>query len=887
MSTDNDTRRRWGLPVSRTELDDEIAEEIAFHLEQKRRRLEESGLKEADARDAALRRFGNVTAIRNACLDLSHRAEKQRMRLQILDEFWLDVKLALRGLQRRPVFALSAVLTLALGLGATTAMVSLMDAVFVRALPYDKPERLVSLWDGMASQAIHDGFAQLEELDDVAGFYADFATLTGVDSPARLPIAEVTTNFFRTLGVQPILGRGFLDADGEPGAPETVVLAEPFWRRQFQADRDVIDTVIRLDGRPHQIVGVMPARLALPAAETLLWTPTEFASADSGYYWGQSYLQLFGRLEEGVDADRLALAGRTALEGVRLANPIWTPGEGFADNVEVRPFQAALAGGIADLLRLLFYGVLAVLLVVCVNVAGLFVSKAKSQEQEAAIRTSLGAGRLRLIGQSLIEAWVVALLGSVLGLSLAIALLSWLPNALPGLEGRFGTIGIDTRMMIFSFGLSILTALAFGIAPALRSSRSKNLSAAVRGQRGFSRRDRTGPLLVVAQLALTVLLLTGAALLGKGVLDQLRLETGIETSKVIAAAVHPASGDYSTFEARSRLTERILGELRTSTLVESVATASTLPFGTTYWTAFDAPDRNLDPNALPSGPYRHVTPGYFSTLGIPILRGREFDDRDTYTENTCSKEAPCVAVVDRDLAEQIWPGDDALERMIGADWLGWYRIVGIAAKAPVSLNEDDNGPTLYLPQIQRPQLAMNVVVRSRAGAREVEREIRSAVASIDPQIPVSEVRSMDDDIWRSIATSRLAATLIGAFAFAALFLAGIGIYGVMSYRAQQRRREMGIRLALGSTAANLRRRELVRVALIALQGLAVGGLLTFFAIRFLGATTLLESTGIDGGFRPGLWLLTALVLLGVALLAGYGPARRASRLDPSEVLSVE
>ena len=887
MTTDYDTRRRWGLPVSRTDLDDEIAEEIAFHLEQKRRRFEESGLPEADARDAALRRFGNVAAVRNACLDLSHRAEKQRMRLQIIEDFWLDVKLALRGLRRRPVFAVSAVLTLALGLGATTAMVSLMDAVFVRALPYDQPHRLVSLWNGIASQAIHDGFAELDEVEDVAGYYADFATLTGVETPARLPMAEVTTSFFRTLGVQPILGRGFLDEDGEAGAPETVVLAEEFWRRQFQADRDVIDRVIRLDGRPHQIIGVMPARLALPAAETLLWTPTTFASADSGYYWGQHYLQLVGRISDGVEMESVAVAGRTAMEVLRLANPIWRPSEAFIDGVEVRPFQAALAGGIADLLQLLFFGVLAVLLVVCVNVAGLFVSKAKAQEQEAAIRTSLGAGRLRLIGQSLIEAWVVALLGSALGLSLAIALLSWLPSALPGLEGRFGAIGIDTRMLVFSFGLSILTAIAFGIAPALRSSRSKNLSAAVRGQRGFSATDRTGPLLVIAQLALTVLLLTGAALLGKGVLDQLRLETGIDTSTVVAAAIHPASGDYESFEERSRLIERILAEVRSSTIVESAAAANTLPFGTTYRTAFDAPDRDFDPNALPSGIHRHVTPDYFSTLGIPILQGRDFNERDSYVENGCTRDAPCVALVDLALAEQIWPGENALERMIGADWLGWYRIIGIAGKAPVSMSDEDNGPTLYMPQIQRPQLAMNIVVRTRVGAREVERELVSAVATVDPQIPVTEVRSMDDDIWRSIATSRLAASLIGAFAVAALFLAGIGVYGVMSYRAQQRRREMGIRLALGSTASNLRRRELVRVALIATQGLAVGGLLTFLAIRFFGAMALLESTGIDGDFRPGLWALTALVLLAVALLAGYGPARRASRLDPSEVLGVE
>lgn len=887
MTTDNDTRRRWGLPVSRTELDDEIAEEIAFHLERKQRRLEADGLDSKQARDAALGRFGHVDTIHRECLTHSHRAENKRMRLQFVSELLDDIRLALRTLRRRPVFAASAILTLALGLGATTAMYSLLDAVFVRALPYQQPERLVEPWSGLASQAIFRGFAEMEEFEDVAAFFYDFATLTGTEEPARLPIAQVSPSFFRTLGVQPILGRGFLDADGERGAPKTVVLSEEFWRDRLGGERAALDQTIQLNGLPHQIVGVMPSRLDLPTSETQLWIPFSLANEASGYYWGQTNMLLFARLAPGVTPDQASAAARPMAENLRLTNPIWRPDETFVQAVEIRPYQEALAGGVGDLVRLLFLGVLAVLLVVCVNVAGLFVSKAKAQEQEAAIRTSLGAGRGRLMVQALIEAWVVALIGTAVGLLLAFALLRWLPSALPGLDGQFGEVGLDWRVLGFAFALSLVTALAFGLLPALRASHTRDLSAAVRGLRGFSKGEGSGPVLVVAQLAVTVMLLSIAALLASGVLDRLRVDTGLETDRVYAAALHPASADYTDAVKTAQMYRRVISELEASPIVERAAASTTLPFGTTYRTAFDAPDRNFDPNALPGGPFRHVTPGFFETMGIPILRGRDLAPEDLYPEGGCTKESPCSALIDQTLADQIWPGEDALQRIIGADWQGWYRVVGIAANVPTSVLDDTPAPTIYFPQFQRPQLALQVVLRSRAARQDIERVVQQAVAAVDGQIPVTEVRTLQDDLWTSIATSRLAATLIGAFAIGALLLAAVGIYGVMTYRAQQRKREMGIRLALGSTAGELRRRELLRVGLLAGCGLLLGGALTVLGLRFFGAARLLEVANVERTLSPSIWLITASMLLFVALIAGYGPARRASNLDPSEVLGVE
>ena len=887
MTLDNDTRRRWGLPVSRTDLDDEIAEELAYHLAQKQNRLEADGVEPTLARELALRRFGRVDTIHEECLAHSHRAENKRMRLQLLAEGLDDIKLALRTLRRRPVFAASAILTLALGIGATTAMYSLLDAVFVRALPYQQPERLVAPWSTVASQATFRGLAELDEFEETAAFFHDFATLTGTEEPARLPIAQVSPSFFRTLGVQPILGRGFFDADGETGAPETVVLSEEFWRDRMGGSRAAVGETIQLNGRPHEIVGVMPARLDLPTSETQLWIPFSLAHPRSGYYWGQTTLLLFARLKDGVTMDQAAAASRVAAENMRMENPIWRPDETFVQAVDVRPYQEALAGGVGDLVRLLFLGVLAVLLVVCVNVAGLFVSKAKAQEQEAAIRTSLGAGRGRLILQSLVEAWVVALLGTAVGLLLAFALLRWLPNALPGLDGQFGTVGLDFRVLGFALALSLITALAFGLLPALRASSTSDLSAAVRGLRGFSKGEGSGPILVVAQLALTVTLLSSAALLAAGVMDRLGVDTGIETDQTYAAALHPASADYADAEKTAQFYRRVLEELNSSPVVEHAAASTTLPFGTTYRTAFDAPDRNFDPNNLPGGPFRHITPGYFETMGISILRGRDLGPEDGYPEAGCTKETPCSALIDQTLADQIWPGEDALGRIIGADWQGWYRVVGIAADVPTSLFEDTPAPTIYFPQYQRPQLALQLVISSRAAKRDIEREVHRAVAAVDPQVPVTEIRTLRDDLWTSVATSRLAATLIGAFAISALLLAAVGIYGVMTYRTQQRRREMGIRLALGSTAGELRQRELFRVCMLALSGLAIGGALTFVGMRFLGAGRLLEVAAVERSLSPGIWLVTGLVLLGVALIAGYGPARRASTLDPSEVLGAE
>ncbi|MFL5580620.1 MAG: ABC transporter permease [Gemmatimonadaceae bacterium] len=794
-----------------------------------------------------------------------------------------DFRYALRALRAAPGFATVVLLTLALGIGANTAIFGVVDAILLRPLPYAEPARLVSVWGYSQAEfvGVRDrtrSFAGVAGAGPGVGF-----TLTGDGEPARLIGARATAGLFDVLGARPSLGPGWTADADRPGAEPVVMLSHALWRQRFGGERAVIGRVMELDGVRRRIVGVMPADFQYPERGTELWVPVVLDPAKVGDFWGGAgAVRTVARLADGVTPAQARADVRAVASRLRLENPLWTPAVEYLDLVDVKPLQEAVAGSARAPLLVLLGAVGLVLLVACANVANLLLARSLSRRRDAAVRLALGAGPARLVRQQLAECLVLALGGAALGVLLARAGTGLLVALLPADVPRLADVGVDARVLLFALGAALVSALLFGLAPALRVARTspaEHMRGGARAGAGAAHR-RLASALVVGEIALAVVLVTGAGLLVRSLWALRAADTGFDAEQVLAARVDPVLSRYQGPGAAARevaLHEAVLARLRATPGVRAAGAASAAPLrGRSGMMAFQAEGFAHDPGNLPMGYYQVITPDYLRAMGIRLVRGRDFTDADR-------AGTPGVAIIGEALARRWFAGQDPIGKRVGYPWPNdFLTIVGVAADAQYDAPGKPAEPAIYAPFLQRPEASMVVAVRASGDPARAAQALRAAVAAADPTAAVSDVRTMTERLEASVARPRFTARLLLAFALVALALGAVGVYGVMSYAVSQRTRELGVRLALGARPRDV-------LTLVARQGGALAALGTALGIAAsLGAARLLGGLlyGV-GAADPATFATVPAVLAATALAACWIPARRAARTDPAVVLRGE
>ena len=801
-----------------------------------------------------------------------------------------DLRYAARMLRKSPGFAAVALATLALGIGANAAIFSVVDAVLLRPLPYGSPERLVAVYQTLPRQGVSsNGASYLNYLDlararSFEGLGAvrmhDF-TLTGRGEPALVVAGTVTANVFPLLRSRPLLGRGLQPSDEGASAAPVAVLSEKLWRERFGADPDVVGRTVRLDERPFTIAGVMPASFKtppdVPPAE--LWTPLEQdpVFADLKQKRGGHYLTLVGRLADGVTREQ----AQAELSTIAAALAREYPKENEGWGVRLVPLAESFVAGVKTAMVVLLGAVGFVFLIACANVANLLLARASARSREVAIRSALGASRADLIRQFLVESLLLGLLGGGLGLALAAstagALRAWLPAGLP----RIGEVGVDARVLAFGLVASLVAAVVFGVAPAVAAADRRLWGALRDGAAGAGEgrgKRRLRRALVVAETALSFVLLVGAGLLARSFARLQHVPLGFNPARVLTAGMSLPRSQYAHPDEWRSFYTNLVGRLEGAPGVEAVAASLPLPlYGGGLNFAFRIDGREEKPGADLSANYTALTPGYFRVLQIPLVRGRLLDARD-------SADAPKVCAVSAAFAKRYFPGEDPIGRRLifGFKEAVPREIVGIVADVKRDGRAADSRPEMYVPFAQEPWWAAYVVLRTSGDPARLSGVVRAEVRALDPGLPIESVQPMTEIVADSVAQPRFRTTLLSLFGFAALLLAVVGTYGVLSYSVGSRTREVGIRVALGAERGDLLRMVVGEGLTLTVLGLAAGAFGAVLLTRFL--STLLFGVG---RFDPLTYAGVAAALIAAGLAACWVPARRAMRVDPVRALRSE
>jgi putative ABC transport system permease protein len=815
---------------------------------------------------------------------------------------WQDLRYGARMLWKRPGFTIIAVLTLALGIGANTAIFSVINAVLLRALPYSQPEQLVSVtgynpvrgWTN-AQASLHDVLdwrTQNHTLAKLAVFNPGSVNLSGGTQPERVAYARVTGDFFAVLGAEALLGRTLQPADDQPGRGNVVVLSHGFWQRYFGGDREVIGKTLTVDGTVCEVVGVMPPHVQFPNAETQLWKPIALKPETTGARDGR-WLQVVGRLKPDVtlaqaQAEMELIAGNLAAQYPNT-NKDWT--------VRLTPLETQQTATMRTVLLLLWGAVALVLLIACANVANLLLARAAQREKEIAVRSALGAGRWRIVRQLLTESLLLAVAGGTLGLLLAWWSVGWLARLSLGDEQR--EAGLDGRVLLYSLGLSLLTGIVFGLVPAFKASATNLTEVLKEGRRGLagSLRQRTRSLLVVGEIALTLVLLVGAGLLLRSFVAVLNVNAGFDPQHLLTMRIAPPQAQPRPGEADEAFFQRFAAErqqmasfyrtlmeqVRTLPGVEAAGVINRPPLGGNWWginlqrEGSDERDANQRVFALA----RVIDPGYLQALRVPLLQGRTLTDLD-------HDKAQKVAVINQTMAHRYWPNENPLgQRLVLRKGMAPLKIVGIVGDVRYSGLEAPPDPTLYVPFAQAVlghwgDWGMTLAIRTSVEPTQLANAVRAQVQTLAPTLPLYAVSTMQQVLDEATTQRRANLLLLGLFAGLALLLAVIGMYGVISYSVGQRTREFGLRLALGAHPREVLALVLREGLVVTLLGITVGLAASWPLARFL-ATQLYETRTHD----PLTFVAVPLLLLLVTLLACWIPGRRATRVDPMVALRCE
>jgi len=795
-----------------------------------------------------------------------------------------DIRYGLRSLWKRPGFTAVALITLALGIGANTAIFSLINAVLIRPLPFREPDRLVWSWGNIRNGGNRASVSPLDYLDyrRQNRTFEEFAAmisvplsanLTGGGEPQRLTAAGVTGNFFQALGVQPALGRTLMLENESTGRDQVAVLSYGLWQKRFGGDPGIINQKIALDGKSFEVLGVMPRDFDFPAT-TEVWVPLNFDAQPGLKQRKAHFLRPVGRLKSGVSlaqaqADTDAVARR--LEATY-------PDTNTGWNLRLVSLREQIVGNIRSTLYILLGAVGLVLLIACANVANLLLAHAASRRKEIALRTALGAGRLRIARQMITESVILALLGGALGTLLAI----WGVQALIALSGdnipATARVKIDLTVLVFTLVTSVLTGLLFGLAPALRSMRlnlSETLKEGGRSGNESAQRNRTRSLLVIFECAVAVMLLVGAGLLIRSLVRLQSTNPGFDSSNVLTIRIDLPNQKYATPESRSNFWEQFQSRVGALPGVESVGLVSELPLSgqpndmpyTVEGRPADAANQGFDDD------FRRVSQDYFRTLRIPFLRGRNFTPQEV-------RDGAKVLVISQSLATQTFPNEEPLgKRLVMGFRNEAFEIVGIVGDVRHRSLAQTALPTMYMPALESGE---NIVIRGQNDTSSIAAAVRREVAAIDPNQPIATVRTMNEWLGLAVAAPRYRTGLFGLFAGLALLLSAVGIYGVMSYSVGQRTHEIGVRMALGA-------RQLDVLKLVVRQGM--GLVFVGVGIGLVGAlalTRIISSLLFDVGTRdPATFTGVSILLAAVAFIACYFPAWRATKVDPLVALRYE
>ena len=877
---------RWHryLRFARPNVAGDVDEELRFHVDMRVERNIALGMARDEAQRDALRRFGDVTLVRDALVDHDTRKQEAAGRRELLGDLAQDIRFGWRSLRRAPGFAIAATLTLAMGIGANAAIFSMLNAVVLRPLPYARPHELVHLAGGIGSGgefvALRD---RLRSYSQLGAFIAQTHPIDDGDQTLRLEGAAITPNMLGMLGVSPILGRGFAEEEGRFGNHRVLLLGHGLWQRQFGGARDVVGRRLFVEGVPHTVVGVMPPDFRFPTKDAQYWQPYAFNPANVGYHWAVGGKTFVGRLAPGVTREQAQRELRDVWPTLSSLNPLWNPGPEYAREATADPLQNQVVGSTESLLWILFGCVLLVLLIGCVNVANLLLARATARERELSVRAALGGGRGRLIRQLVTESLLLSGLGAALGLAVAYGAVRSLVHVLPSEVPRADEIAVNGAVLVFTILVAIVTGVLFGIIPAVRATRFGRSAISTVGRRttaGVSH-QRVSALLVAAEMALAVLLVIGAALLLRSFEALRRVEPGFATEQIIAARVSPPAG---TFNDASRLTSMysdIIGRISAIPGVQSVAAVDKLPLAQTVWGIAARIEGQFEDGTrvLPEiAHWQMVTPRYFETMRIPV-RGRAFTDADREGQQP-------VAIVSESVARRFWPGRDAIGQRIGYPFQSpWMTIVGVVPDTKQDSLRDTTRTSMYVPWEQRTRMSaieMWIVARAGRDPGTLASAIRRIVLDVDRSVAVSDVRTMDAVVSSSLHKTRFTTMLVLAFAAAALLLGAIGIYGVMSYVVGQRMQEMGVRLALGAPPSGVIALVVRRAASLALAGAVVGILAALVATRSLGSL-LYGISATD----PLTFVAVPVLFLLVAVGASYAPALRATRVDPVRALRAD
>jgi putative ABC transport system permease protein len=856
----------------------ELESHLALHTDENLR----NGVSQREARREALLKFGGIASA----------AEQHRDRrgLPMLESFLQDIRFAFRTLGKNPGFTAVAILTLALGIGANAALFSVTNAVLLRPLPYPDSDRLAFLTMedpsrgivGLNVSYIRLQFLQQQSrtLESVgAAFIPWSSALSTQGSPEQIPSAIATRSIFEALGVAPSTGRLFSADDERPAGPNVVILSDAFWHSHFGGRSDVLGQTLRIDGRSDEIIGVLPPSFRFPFVqpEPLIWLPRVFENPlfpPDRVNSGAAFLNVFARIRAGETIHHV----QSELASLDNAYAKMFPGFADAQRVSSRAtsLKESLVGPLQTRILVIFSAVGFVLLIVCVNLAALLLARATTRNSEIAIRRAIGASPSRLIRQLMTESLLLSTLGGAAGLAfaaLAPRILSTLPD---GTLPRIEDIGIDSRVVWFSLALSLLTGLLFGLTPALQSARANLIDALKqdsRGSFGNVRATRTRAILVVAEIAVAVVLVSGAGLLLKSFSRLTRVNPGFDPENVTTLSIALPQTRYPQRAQQAEFYRRLVEEAAALPGVESAGVTSYLPIGGGTRFVYICPEGTVcqgigkDPIAA----VRHISPGYMKTMRVPLLRGRLFNEHDIANSRT-------VCVINEQIASKFFAGQDPVgKRLIQSRGNIDTEIVGVVGDVRYRGLNAETTAELYVPfgQSAVPIPNMSLVLRSSSALQSLVISVRATVAKLDPDLPLSNIASMSEVISVSVEQPRLTARVVAAFGGLALFLAAMGLYGVMAFSVLQRKQEIAIRVALGASPAAI-------LNLVARQGITlVGAGIAVGLAAALALTRLFSAILFQTNARDPLTLASiSILLMLVAMLACYLPARRAMRVDP-------
>jgi len=802
-----------------------------------------------------------------------------------MDSIIKDIRYGVRGLLKRPGFTVIALVALALGIGANTAIFSLVNAVILRPLPFPDPDRLVWVNGSLRNISNTASVSPPDFLDyrsqnktfeqfAASGFAALPVNFTGSGEPERLMASAVTGNYFDLFGVAPAIGRGFTLENEKPGADQVTVLSHAFWQKRFAGDTDIVGKTITLDSKSYQILGVMPAGVSFPQSAEL-WIPLNFDGKPEMKWRKARFLRPYGRLKPGVTLTQAQ--ADTDMIAAHLEEQFPDSNKGYS--LSLVSLREQLVGGTRTTLFVLFGAVGFVLLIACANVANLLLVRAAAREKEIALRTALGASRMRIIRQMLTESLLLSILGGGLGALLAVwgvqLLVTLSANSLPPTVN----VTIDTTVLTFTFVISVLTGLLFGLAPALRTAKVGLIDSLKDGARGTegTLRNRTRSLLVVFESAIAVVLLIGAGLLVRSLIALQSVDPGFDANNVLTVRIDITNKKYEGPGRLANFFEQL--ESRVSSLpgVQSVGLTTALPMSgqltdipyTVEGRPPVSPDQALDAD------FRLVNTSYFSSLRIPLLRGRNFTEQEV-------REGKAVVIVSKQLVDTVFPNEDPMGKRLVSGMSGVaFEIIGVVGDIRHTSLGVQPFPTMYLPTRDFAD-RRNLVIRTQNDPLSIVGAVRQEVHALDPDQPISEVKRMTDWVDASVAVPRYNTTLLAAFAALAMILAATGIYGVMSYTVAQRTHEIGVRMAMGARRLDVLKLVVRQGMLLTLVGVVLG-LAGAFGLTRVMASLLFGVTAKD----PLTFVAVSGLLIAVAFIACFVPALRATKVDPLVALRYE